>query len=95
MSDMAELLIGSSLVIAALGLLFVSLPRRGRVAWFVRKPVLSSSVPILIITALAMGFVLLAAYFTAIDDGKLIGKKRKAALFPAPVVLVFAVNDRA
>lgn len=77
MSDMSELLIGAGLMILSFVWLLVSLPRHGRKAWFVGRPLVDSGIPILMITVFAIGVTLLTAYFTTIDDATLSGIRRQ------------------
>jgi hypothetical protein len=73
LSELSQLLIGVTLIFITIGLLIACLPRRGKTAWFVGKPVLAPAVTILMIATLATGFLLIAAYFTAIDEATLAG----------------------
>ncbi len=73
MTDLSQLLIGTTLVFIGCGSLIACIPRRGKTAWFVGKPFLESGVSVLLIFTFAIGFLLLAAYFTTIDDATLAG----------------------
>ncbi len=70
---MSQLLIGLALLIVGVGSLLLCVPRRGKTAWFVGMPLFESGVPILMIGAFAIGLILIAAYFTTIDDATLVG----------------------
>jgi hypothetical protein len=73
LSDLSELLIGATLLVVSIASLLVFVPRKGKKAWFVGVPFLEPGVSILMITAFAIGLILIAAYFTAIDDATLSG----------------------
>ena len=73
---MSELLIGVALVAMGIGSLIACMPRRGKTAWFIGKPLLESGVPIAMIAMFAIGLILVAAYFTTIDDVTLVTKAR-------------------
>ncbi len=73
MSDLSELLIGITALFISFGLVIVCLPRKGKTVWFVRTPFVAPAVSILIISGLALGLILIAAYFTTIDDATLMG----------------------
>jgi len=73
MSDWQQLLVGGALVIAGLVVLLVSIPRHGKKAWFVKVPFLEPTMSILIISSFAIGLILIAAYFTTIDDATIGG----------------------
>jgi hypothetical protein len=73
LSDLSELLIGSTLLVISIGALIACLPRKGKKAWFVGIPFLEPGASILMITAFAIGLILIAAYFTTIDDATLTG----------------------
>jgi hypothetical protein len=73
LSDLSELLVGTSLLILSIGALIASLPRHGKKAWFVGTPFVEPGASILMITAFAVGLILIAAYFTTIDDATLSG----------------------
>jgi hypothetical protein len=73
LSDLSELLLGITLTVFGIGSLIAFLPRQGKTAWFARKPILAPGVPILMITAFAVGLILIAAYFTSIDEATLAG----------------------
>jgi hypothetical protein len=77
LSDTSELLFGITLVFITVGSMAICLPRNGKTAWFVHKPFLAPAVSVLIITGLALGLILLAAYFTTIDDATLSGAVKK------------------
>lgn len=70
---MEQLLIGSALMIIGVVSLLACLPRHGKKAWFVGKPLVESGVPILMIAIFAMGVILIAAYFTTIDNATMTG----------------------
>ena len=70
---MEQLLIGSALMIIGVVSLLVCLPRNGKKAWFVGKPLVESGVPILMIATFAIGVILITAYFTTIDNATLTG----------------------
>lgn len=78
MSDLAELQLGIALLVISIGALIVSLPRKGKVASFVQKPYLAPMVSIIIITGFAVGLIMLAAHFTAIDDATLSGYAKRS-----------------
>ena len=71
MSDLAELLTGSILLVASFGTLAALLPRKGRAISWVRKPFVEPSLAILIVAAMALGVIFLANYFTTIDNFRL------------------------
>jgi len=73
LSDLSELLIGTTLLVVSIASLLVCIPRKGNKAWFVGVPFLEPGASILMITAFATGLILIAAYFTAIDDATLSG----------------------
>jgi hypothetical protein len=74
---MSQLLIGVVLIFIGVASLIVCLPRKGKKAWFVGKPLFESGVPILMITMFAIGIMLVAAHFTTIDDATLAGAVSK------------------
>jgi hypothetical protein len=78
MSDLQQLLVGVTLVVIATGLLTVWVPRGGKMAWFVEKPVLETGASLLLITTFAVGLVLLASRFTTIDNISMSGKLENA-----------------
>lgn len=61
------------LTLIGTGSLIAVLPRNGKTAWFAKVPFLSSGVPLLMIGTFAIGLILIAAYFTTIDDATLSG----------------------
>jgi hypothetical protein len=73
LSELSQLLIGITLIFITIGVLITCLPRRGKTVWFVGKPLLAPAVTIMMIATLAIGFFLIAAYFTTIDDATLAG----------------------
>jgi hypothetical protein len=73
LSELSHLLTGITLIAITIGSLFACLPRRGKTAWFVGKPFLAPAVTIAMIATLAIGFLLIAAYFTTIDEATLAG----------------------
>jgi hypothetical protein len=73
MTDMSQLIFGSLLILLGGGSMAACIPRKGKMAWFVGKPFLESGVSVLLIFTFAIGFLLLTAYFTAIDDATLAG----------------------
>jgi hypothetical protein len=73
---MSQLLIGIVLLVVSLGLLFVCSARGAKRAWFVGVPLLEPSASIVLVTALMLGVLLIAGYFSAIDEmSMLIGGK--------------------
>ncbi|MEP7031365.1 MAG: hypothetical protein ABI830_10570 [Pseudolabrys sp.] len=79
MSDLSQLLIGGGLVLLSIGAWIACLPRGGKTRSFVTMPFLAPAVSVVIIGCFAMGLILVAAYFTTIDDATLSGKKRSQA----------------
>ena len=77
MSDSTELLIAITLLIIGLGLLIACHPRRGKTAWFVGKPILESGVSVLLVATVAIGLMMLVAYFTTLDDATLAGAAKR------------------
>jgi hypothetical protein len=77
LSDFLELLIGIMLLIVSIASLVGCRPRKGKKARFVGLPFLEPGASILMITAFAMGLILIAAYFTAIDDAALSGLAKR------------------
>ena len=75
MSDTTELVLGLTLVILSIGGWFACLPRHGKVHAFVKKPFVGPTLAILIICGLAVGVIEIMAYFTAVDDLTLSGKR--------------------
>lgn len=73
MSDTSQLVLGVLLTLAGVGSLIAVLPRKGRTVWFARMPFLASGVPLLMIGTFAIGLILIAAYFTTIDNATLSG----------------------
>jgi len=73
MSDFQQLIVGGILVIVGLAVLFVSLPRHGKKAWFVKVPFVEPTMSILIISSFAVGLILITAYFTTIDEATIGG----------------------
>ena len=73
MSDLSELLTGITLLIISAAITIACLPRHGKRVWFAKKPFLAPAVSILIICGLTMGLIMLASYFTTIDEATLAG----------------------
>lgn len=73
MSEWEQLVTGIALVLASIGAVYLCRPRNGKAVWFARTPFLAPMVSIVIIGGLAMGLILLAAYFTNIDVATLKG----------------------
>jgi hypothetical protein len=65
-------------MLVSAGSVFASIPRNGKTAWFVGKPFLAPFVSILVVTGLTIGVLLIAAYFTTIDDATLAGAVNKS-----------------
>ncbi len=76
MTDLSQLIFGSLLLLLGAGSLIACVPRKGKTAWFVGKPFLESGASVLLIFTFAIGFLLLTAYFTTIDDATLAGTVR-------------------
>ena len=70
---MSELFIGATLLVVSVVSLIACRPRKEKKAWFVGVPFLEPGASILMITAFALGVILIAAYFTTIDDATLSG----------------------
>ena len=62
MTDLLQLLIGIALIIIGIGSLIACVPRSGKAAWFVGNSFLEPIVPILMVTTLAVGFVMVAGF---------------------------------
>ena len=73
MSDLSQLLIGLVLAFIGIGSVAACVPRKGNLAWFVGKPFLEPGVPVAMIATSAIGLILIAAYFTTIDNASLAG----------------------
>jgi hypothetical protein len=73
LSQTSQLLVGLTLIAVTIGALFACLPRNGKTVWFVGKPFLAPAVTITMICTLAIGVLLIVAYFTAIDEATLSG----------------------
>lgn len=73
MSDLTELLTGSTLILASFAVLIALLPRKGHAVAWVRKPFVGPVMSVLIVSGLAIGVIFVASYFTTIDDIKLLG----------------------
>jgi hypothetical protein len=76
LTDLSQLLIGLTLTALSVGSLMVFYPRKGKTAWFVEVPVLNSAIPILMIGTFAIGLMLVAFYFSAVDNATLTGMTR-------------------
>lgn len=74
LSELSQLTIGIALVLISLGTLVVCLPRKGKTARFVKTPFLAPAISVVMICELALGLILLAAYFTTIDNATLSGR---------------------
>jgi len=72
-TEMQGFIIGIVMLAVSVGVLFVSYPRGGKKAWFVGVPFLESGVSILVVTCFCVGLILIAGYFTGIDEGTLTG----------------------
>jgi hypothetical protein len=70
---MSQLLVGITLIAVTIGSMIICLPRKGKTVWFVGKPFLAPAATILMICSLAIGVLLIVAFFTAIDDATLSG----------------------
>ena len=55
---MRDLVIGITLAIIAIGWVIASIPRGGKKAWFVGKPFLEPTLPVVMIVAFAVGLIL-------------------------------------
>ncbi len=77
MSQLSQLLIGLTLIIITIGALFACMPRGGKTVWFVGKPFLAPAATILMICTLAIGLLLIVAYFTTIDEATLSGMAKQ------------------
>jgi hypothetical protein len=75
MSNFAELVTSVIVLIVSFSAMVALRPKKGVPIWWVRLPFVGPLVTILIVTGIAVGGVLLASYFTAIDDINLSGKK--------------------
>jgi hypothetical protein len=76
MSDLAELLIGVTLILISFGLLIVLHPQRGKTTIsLVKMPFVGPFLGALITAGFGVGILLLASYFTTIDDLKMSGKR--------------------
>jgi hypothetical protein len=73
MSQLSQLLTGLTLLVASAVAVFILRPRRGKAVWVARQPLLAPAVSVLIIGGLAIGLILIAAYFTNIDQMTLRG----------------------
>jgi hypothetical protein len=73
MSDMSELLTGLTLIVISIGALFACAPRGGKSLSFVTKPFIGPGVSIVVVAGLVIGVLLIASYFTTIDDATLTG----------------------
>jgi cell division protein FtsX len=69
---------GIALLVVSVGSVFASIPRHGKTAWFVGKPFLAPFMSILVVAGLTIGLLLIAAYFTTIDDVTLAGAVKKS-----------------
>ena len=73
MSDFAKLLIGLALLLSSVGALMVLRPRGGKTISWTTKPFVGPLLGVLITVAFGVGIILVAAYFTTIDNMKLSG----------------------
>ena len=74
MSDLGQLLIGLTLLILSLGIVIFLRPQRGKsVSAFVKKPLVGPLLASLVTVGFGVGLILLASYFTTIDNVKLSG----------------------
>jgi len=73
LTDLSQLLIGLALTGISIGALILFYPRQGKTAWFVEVPVLNSAIPIVMIGCFAIGLMLVAFYFSTVDDATLTG----------------------
>lgn len=74
---MQDLIIGLVLIAVGVVTVLISRPKNGKTAWFVGKPFLAPLVSIAIVASLALGFFMIAAHFTTIDDATIAGAARK------------------
>ena len=74
MSDKMELISGFMLLLVSLGSLVALRPRDGKTFWWLKKPFVGPSVAVFIVTGVAIAAIMLASYFTRIDDVTLSGK---------------------
>ena len=65
--------IGLALTGLSIGALILFYPRKGKTAWFIEVPILNSAIPILMISCFAIGLMLVAFYFSTIDNATLSG----------------------
>jgi hypothetical protein len=72
-SQLSQLLTGLILLVASAVAILILLPRHGRTAWVAHQPLLAPAMSVLIIGGLAIGLILIAAYFTTIDNMTLRG----------------------
>jgi len=77
MTALSQLLTGLALTGLSIGSLIVFYPRKGKTAWFVEVPILNSAIPILMIGTFAIGLMLVAFYFSTVDDATLTGMTRR------------------
>ena len=75
MSNFTELASSLIVLIVSIGAMVALRPRKGVPIWWVRLPFVGPLLTILIVTGIAVGGILLASYFTSIDDINLSGKK--------------------
>ena len=74
MSDLAQLLIGLTLLVLSFGTVIFLRPLHGKSpSAFVKKPLMGPLLASLITTGFGVGILLLASYFTTIDNMKLSG----------------------
>ena len=65
---MENLLIGIALIVIGTAWLLVCIPKGENTAWFVGNRFLEPVLPIFMIATVALGLLLVAGYFTTIDD---------------------------
>ena len=70
---MRDLILGIALICGSIGLVVSCRPRNGKALSFVKKPIVGPAISILITAGIAIGFIFIAAYFTAIDEVTLSG----------------------
>ena len=73
MSELSQLFTGLTLLVVSAVAIFILRPRHGKTVWVGRQPLLAPAASVLIIGGLAIGLILIAAYFTTIDQMTLRG----------------------
>jgi len=74
------LIVGIVLLVVGIGVLLVCRPRGGKSARFVGIPFLEPGVSVLVVACLCLGLILIAGYFTGIDEATLTGMAKGSSV---------------